>query len=90
MNCIRLSLLALTLAFQQPAVFAQPSVTEGVPALKVTAPNGASSVLIGSLHIPSDGLRQPAASVMDGAKRYVVEGMGPDPHEVSPVENAPK
>lgn len=47
----------------------------GIPALKVTAPNGAENLLIGSMHIPADGLRQPADSVMDGAKRYVVESV---------------
>lgn len=46
----------------------------GVPALKVTAPNGVTNVLIGSLHIPADGLVQPSPALMQGAKRYVIEG----------------
>ncbi|WP_156902031.1 hypothetical protein [Azohydromonas australica] len=64
-----------------PEAHAWPQTTaadNGVPALKVTAPNGAENLLIGSMHIPADGLRQPADSVMDGAKSYVVEGV-PDP-----------
>ncbi len=47
----------------------------GVPALQVMAPNGAKSLLIGTLHAAAAGLRQPAATVLDGAKRYVVEGL---------------
>lgn len=46
----------------------------GVPAYRVTAPNGTASVLIGGMHSPFGGLCEPAASVMDGAKRYIVEG----------------
>lgn len=46
-----------------------------VPALKVIAPNGAASVLIGSLHIAADGLVQPSFVLLKGAKRYVIEGL---------------
>lgn len=49
------------------------AAADGVPALQITAPNGATSVLIGSLHVPAEGLRQPAASVMENAKSYLVE-----------------
>ncbi len=45
------------------------------PALRVTAPNGATSLLIGSLHQAAEGLRQPAASVFAGARHYGVEGV---------------
>lgn len=41
----------------------------GVPALRVTAPNGNSSTLIGTLHVPYRGLVQPAPEVLDGRKR---------------------
>lgn len=54
----------------------------GVPALSVTAPNGATSVIIGTLHVPYPGIRQPAMSVLRGAKRLVVESswtQGPQP-----------
>ena len=81
-NPIRPAILAFILVLQQPVVFAQSTSAEGVPALKVSAPNGASNVLIGSLHIPASGLRQPAVSVMDRAKRYVVEGVQ-EPNETS-------
>jgi uncharacterized protein len=63
-----------------PSASARP--VTGVPALKVIAPNGAESILIGSLHIPFEGLRQPDPSVLRGAKRLVIEGsrtLGPQP-----------
>jgi uncharacterized protein len=59
---------------------AQLAPGEGVPALIVTAPNGRTNTLIGSIHIPHGNLRQPGASVMDRAKRYVVESI-PDAAE---------
>lgn len=68
------SILFLLIFVQHAVAFAQ----QGVPALRVTARNGASSLLIGSLHIAADGLRQPADSVMNGAKTYVIEGI-PEP-----------
>lgn len=82
MNCIRHCICIFAALALHAAASAQPAPDpgHGVPALRVTAPNGASSVLIGSLHVAADGLRQPAASVLDGAKRYVVEGL-PDPNE---------
>lgn len=75
----------LALLVLQATAVAQPAIGEGIPALKVTAPNGKTNVLIGSLHIPADGLRQPAASVMDGAQRYVVEGVLEPMPETSPL-----
>ena len=45
-----------------------------VPALEVVAPNGVTSILIGSLHVAVMDLPQPAYSVMNGVTRYVVEG----------------
>lgn len=53
-----------------------------VPALTVTAPNGASSLLVGSMHVPFDGLRQPSPSILQGRRRLVVESVvteGPQP-----------
>lgn len=73
------------LAFASLSVAAHATQTT-VPALRITAPNGATSVLIGTIHVPIKGLAQPAASVMDGAKQYVIEGSatsGPQP----PQEN---
>jgi hypothetical protein len=42
-------------------------------------------VIIGSMHVAADGLRQPAASVLEGAKRYVVEGI-PDVNDPDPLQ----
>lgn len=52
---------------------ANAQANEGVPALKVRAPNGETSILIGSMHIPYENLRQPSPAVFDGAKYLVVE-----------------
>jgi uncharacterized protein YbaP (TraB family) len=56
----------------------------GVPALKVVAPNGKQSTLIGSLHVAMAALRQPDTSVFKGARRYVIEHHGGTP---APSEN---
>jgi uncharacterized protein len=85
MNILIRPLLALHLAAGgllslPPSASARPG--SGVPALKVIAPNGAESILIGSLHIPMGVLRQPDPSVLRGAKRLVIEGsrtLGPQP-----------
>lgn len=45
----------------------------GVPALKVIAPNGQESILLGDLHVGVPGLRQPDISVFDKARIYVIE-----------------
>ena len=57
----------------------------GVPALAITAPNGAKSVLVATLHVPYPGLRQPAMSVLQGATSFVIESsraQGPQPLEL--------
>lgn len=46
---------------------------EEVPAIRVTAPNGNASLLIGSVHIGYPGLRQPADSVISKARVLVIE-----------------
>lgn len=54
----------------------------GVPALRVTAPDGATSVLVASLHVPYTGLLQPLPSVLRGKARLVIESsvtQGPQP-----------
>lgn len=69
---IAISLILAALLLQlMPQANAQPN--EGVPALKVRAPNGETSILIGSMHIPYENLRQPSPAVLDGAKYLVVE-----------------
>jgi hypothetical protein len=42
-----------------------PPTPAGVLALSVTAPNGQSSVLIGSAHVGVEGLLEPIASLSD-------------------------
>lgn len=49
------------------------AASTGVPAFTVQAPNGRTSLLIGSMHVPHQGLREPAASVLNGARVLVVE-----------------
>jgi len=46
---------------------------EGVPALRVTAPNGQTSVLMASMHIGHPAVRQPAPSLLRGARALVIE-----------------
>lgn len=45
----------------------------GVPAFRVVAPGGKSSILIGSLHVPHPAVRQPGPAVLDGARTFVIE-----------------
>ncbi|TCW75541.1 hypothetical protein E2P84_40570 [Burkholderia cepacia] len=52
------------------------AVTPSVPVLRVTAPNGQSSILVGSLHVPVEGLNQPSPSIFAGARHYVIEHSG--------------
>ena len=69
---ITVSLVLAALLLQlMPQANAQDN--EGVPALKVRATNGETSILIGSMHIPHENLRQPSPAVLDGAKHFVVE-----------------
>lgn len=55
----------------------------GVPALQVTSPAGKSSILLGSVHVGVEGLRQPdMAALFEDARSYVVESVpaeGPRP-----------
>lgn len=64
------------------ATMADAQESSGIPAFEVVAPNGVTSILIGSLHVAVAGLPQPAYSVMNGITRYVVEGR-PKPGLVS-------
>ncbi|WP_133789753.1 hypothetical protein [Paraburkholderia silvatlantica] len=50
-----------------------------MPVLQVTAPNGQQNILIGTLHVPVDGLHEPVPSIFTGARHYVIE------HEGSPT-----
>lgn len=57
-----------------------------MPALKVTAPTGHVSILMGSIHVGVAGLRQPDARVFDGMKRYVIEHVASE----GPAVEAPR
>lgn len=83
-SLVRSLSLPLGFAASFPAAAA---VVRGVPALEVTAPDGAKSLLIGTLHVAYPGLRQPSMSVLQGAKSFVVEtsttvGPQPEPRDV--------
>ncbi|HKR47359.1 MAG TPA: TraB/GumN family protein, partial [Paraburkholderia sp.] len=52
------------------------AATTSVPVLRVTAPNGQQSILIGTVHVPVNGLREPAPSIFAGVRHYVVEHNG--------------
>lgn len=58
------------------ALLANQAIAAGVPAYRVTAPNGVSSVLLGTMHIPFEGMRQPADQVLQRARHFVVEQVG--------------
>ena len=73
---IGLVILCLTI----PAAHADPVAR--VPVLRITAPNGSTSILVGTIHVPVDGLPQPASTLMSGARQYVIESSvtaGPQP-----------
>lgn len=59
--------------FALVAPFSHGAEPPGVPAFRVFSPNGQSSVLIGTVHVPHAALRQPGASVLDGARALVIE-----------------
>lgn len=59
--------------------------TAGVPAFRVTAPGGVTGILIGSVHVPLAGLRQPSPTLLAGAKRLVMEAV-PSSDTASPLQ----
>lgn len=73
MRLAHIATFTLAILFLNASAIAQSATCEGVPALTVIAKNGERSTLIGSYHVGAAGLRQPAKSVMDNAKHYVVE-----------------
>lgn len=65
------------------------AAAQGVPVLQVTAPDGATSLLVPDVHIPYPGLRQPLPSVLQGKARLVIESsvkQGPQPAKEAPSE----
>lgn len=78
------AVIACSTAFGCAAPLASPK--DGVPALKVTAPSGRTSILIGSIHVGVERLRQPDSSVFSNVKRYVIEQVaGEGPQVPQPV-----
>lgn len=55
------------------AINTTASPMQGVPALSIVAPNGQTSILIGSLHVAIVGLPNPDKSIFKNAKRFVKE-----------------
>lgn len=93
MQITRRGFLLAAVACSTSLSYAAESVVprDGVPALKVTAPSGRTSILIGSIHVGVAGLRQPDPGVFDKVKRYVVEqvaGEGPPVEMPRPTPEA--
>jgi len=64
---------------------ATPPGDDAVPALKVTAPSGESSVIIGSVHVGVEGLREPDVNVLfKNARVYVTESVPDDGPKAEP------
>lgn len=53
--------------------WAAPLWARTVPALRITAPNGATSVMMGAIHIAVEGLQEPNDEVLRDAKVLVLE-----------------
>ncbi|HIH2745407.1 TPA: TraB/GumN family protein [Burkholderia lata] len=70
----RLRSFFLALVLITSAAVASPNV--GVPALSVTAPNGQTSILMGSAHVGVEGMLEPDASIFAHAKRFITEHAG--------------
>jgi len=81
---MQILLLILTLTLISASHTAQAD--SGVPALQVRAPNGKTSILIGSLHVAVANLRQPGPSIFHNATAYVVEHVT-DPAEQSRLQH---
>jgi TraB/PrgY/gumN family len=69
-----LMLTVATLALVVPCAFATSN--GGVPAFKITASNGAASIIVGSAHVGVYGMREPDATIFAGARQFVVEHRG--------------
>ncbi|WP_371765495.1 TraB/GumN family protein [Massilia sp.] len=74
MRTISLRLIIFAAAFFQ---FVVPGIavatTDGVAAYRIDTQKGKHSFLIGSMHVPYPGLRQPSPQVLDSAKTLVIE-----------------
>lgn len=61
-----------------------------VPALKVVAPNGQESILLGDLHVGIAGMKQPTAAVFEKARRFVIEHGSGKPKKIEKNEDGQK
>ena len=65
------------------SLFALPALAQSVPALQVIAPDGSTSLLLGTMHLGDPRIIQPSvAAVLTGARRLVIEAQ-PDPNAPS-------
>jgi hypothetical protein len=67
----RIRRFSLALAFIASTAIASPAAR--VPALSVIAPNGQTSILIGSARVVVEGMLEPDASVFAHSRRFVTE-----------------
>lgn len=67
------SVCAAGLIFAAATFPAWAAAPQSVPAYKVTAPNGKSNILIGTMHVWHPDLLQPSAEIMAGARQLVQE-----------------
>lgn len=68
MKKIRLAFAVALVSFSAAA-----APMAGVPAFRVTAPNGESSLLIGTMHVPHPALLQPSGVILHGMRTFVME-----------------
>lgn len=84
MKCVARLTVVVGLVVASVAV---ANAKEGVPAFRVTAPDGEISLLVPSMHIPYAGLHQPQPSELRGKTRLVIESsttQGPQPAPADP------
>lgn len=72
-RCLYCAFALLACVAVQGASAAQPALDQGVPALKIVAPNGQTSMMIGGIHVGVDDLRQPDLSKIPKPKALIVE-----------------
>jgi len=73
MKIVLLAHVLAPLFFQLVCVHDATAANVGVPAYQVRTVDGKHSILIGSLHVPYPGLRQPSPGVLDTARVLVIE-----------------
>lgn len=66
-----IKLLPLIWLFKFTEIHAATSPS--VPAFRATSPDGQTNIIIGTMHVPHPALQQPALSILDGARAFVIE-----------------